>query len=296
LDTTLSAGSDGTVQGFSGGACQTCGVAINSGNNTAVLSIGFSAGGAFPNGGAFQTLHLASNTFDPPIPTGDGSSTSEDIGVDPTRHLVLSPNERNNYQLLNTLTGAVFNNPILSSGELDSAGEDCATGIALAPAEFSGEIFIADLTQAVFGPDTWSAPSQVQDLPEFAALGAGASGIAVAPGSHLAIVSGEFGGNAFGAIQLPSTSGAGIPAIVDWVQANVPDEPSGAPFSMGLDPHTVTAYTSPNTGKALGVLGDTPRAYLAVVDLQGLLSAPRNGAHTVDPGVAAAFITLVSIF
>jgi hypothetical protein len=293
LDNTLTAGSDGTFESFSGGSCQTCGVAINSGNNTAVLSIGF--GGS----GAFQTLHLGTNAFDPPIQTGTGAATSEDISVDPMRHLVLSPNEANDYQLLDTLTGTVFSNSISTGGVFDSAGEDCSTGIALAPAEFSGFVFIADLTQATFtpgSPATWSAPSQVQNLPELAALGAGASGIAVAPGSHVAIVSGEFGGNAFGVIQLPSTSGAGVPAILDWIQTTVPDEPSGATFSMGLDPHTVTAYTSPNTAKATGVLIDDPRAYIALVDLQGLLSAPRNGAHTVDPTVAAGFITFVSIF
>lgn len=290
---TLTAGSDGTFEPFSGGSCQTCGVAVNSGNNTAVLSVGFAGGGAF------QTLHLTTNVFDAPIPTGGtgfSGSTSEDIAVDPARHLVLSPNESANYQLLNTLTGTVFNNSIAGGGDFDSAGEDCSTGIALAPTEFTGNIFIADLTQATFGAGTWSAPSQIQTLPELGVLSAGTSGIAVAPGSHLAIVTGEFGGSAFGVLQLPSTSGSGTPAIPDWIQTYVPNEPSGASFSMGDDPHTVSAYTSPNSGKALGVMSDDARAFLVVVDLQGLLTAPRNGAHTVDPTVAAGFVTFVSVF
>jgi len=250
----LTAGSDGTVQSFSGGSCQTCGVAVNSGNNTAVLSV------ALASAGAYQTLHLATNTFDPPIPTG-GGNTSEDIVVDPARHLVLSPNESSNYQLLNTLTGAVFNNNISPFAEFDSAGEDCSTGIALATMEFTQNLFIADLTQATFvpgSPGTWSAPSQVQAFPEFVGFGAGTSGIAVAPGSHLGIVTGEFGTNAFGVILLPSTSGSGTPAVVDWVATTVPDEPNGS-FSLGTDPHTVSAYTSPNSGKALGVMADNPR-------------------------------------
>jgi hypothetical protein len=62
---------------------------------------------------------------------------------------------------------------------------------------------------------------------------------------------------------------------------------------MGCDPHTVTAYVSPSTGKAIGLLSDfsatpcyeggTPQ-YVALIDLQAMLSAPRtSGTHTVDP-------------
>jgi hypothetical protein len=29
-------------------------------------------------------------------------------------------------------------------------------------------------------------------------------------------------------------------------------QPDNTPFALGLDPHTMTAYTSPNTGKAMG--------------------------------------------
>ncbi|MGB8898162.1 MAG: hypothetical protein WCC90_02400 [Methylocella sp.] len=102
------------------------------------------------------------------------------------------------------------------------------------------------MTQAVFTSGspkgTWTAPSQVQTLTK-SVLSAGASGIAVAQGTHNGIVSGEFGGNAITAIALPATSGAGIPAIGDWVSCNI------AGFSIGDDPHTVTAYQSPNGAK-----------------------------------------------
>jgi hypothetical protein len=47
------------------------------------------------------------------------------------------------------------------------------------------------------------------------------------------------------------------------------------------------AYTSPNNGKAFGVMSNgflVPSTYVAVIDLQALLSAPRTaGRHTVDP-------------
>lgn len=130
-------------------------------------------------------------------------------------------------------------------------------------------------------------------------LAAGTSGAAVAPGTHLAVVTGEFGGAAFGALQLPATAGVGTPAIVDYVQANMPNDPSGAAWQMGLDPHTVTAYVSPSSGKAYALIANTPApTYLAVVELQALLSAKRSGAHTVDPTVdlvASGIVRFVAV-
>ena len=98
--------------------------------------------------------------------------------------------------------------------------------------------------------------SQSVNFPEFDDFAAGTCGIAVAPGTHLAIVTGEFGGNLEGVVELPATSGTGIPSFPDYVAFTVPDEPDGSEFSLGFDPHTVTAYVSPNTGKAYGVLTD----------------------------------------
>ena len=128
---------------------------------------------------------------------------------------MLSPNEENIYQILNVsgATPALFNNASFSTaGEPDSAAEDCTTGIALSSLEGSGSLYIADLTQAIFTPGTpgtWTdAAAQTQAFPEFVGLSAGTCGIAVAPGSHLGVVTGEFGGNIEGVIQLPSTSGS----------------------------------------------------------------------------------------
>ncbi|HEY8706899.1 MAG TPA: hypothetical protein VIM34_02770, partial [Burkholderiaceae bacterium] len=108
------------------------------------------------------------------------------------------------------------------------------------------------------------------------------SGITVAPGSsHLAIVTGEFGGSSFAVLQLPSTSGpgTGTPAIVDYAYVQ-----SICGVSAGLDPHTISAYTSGNDGRAYGVMasGGPPPTKLAVLDLAAIMAAPRNpGTHTV---------------
>jgi hypothetical protein len=288
LNTTLSSGST-TTAGFSGGTCENCGVAIDALTNRAVISMGLLAS---PSTSGLQYLDLGTNTFGAPFPTV--MEVSEDISIDPTRALILSPNEADNYDLLQTTAAGVlteFVHNVPGGGSLDSAAEDCSTGIALASIEFTNNVYITDLTQATFvsgGPGTWSAPEQVVTLDTsvynvapYNGFSAGTSGISVAPGSaHLGIVTGEFGGSVFAVLKLPATSGSGTPNFVDYAVASIPT------FSAGLDPHTVTAYTSANDGKAYGLLANSPPpAVLARVDLQCVLSAPRalGFPHAVDP-------------
>ncbi len=286
LSSTLTAG--GTApQSFSGGTCYTCGVAIDptlGAGGAAVIMAGASVGGP----GALQFLDINSGSFG--TLKGLGAPTSEDISVDPVQHLVLSANESDQFQIFNEQTGQLFNStngPF--GGDLDSTAEDCSTGIALAPAEFATSVTLWDLKQAVFtagSPGTWSAPFKVQNFSDFSTFSAGTSGSAVAPESHLALIAGEFGGTAFGVIQLPFTSGSGTPAAVDVAGANLPNTPDGQVWAMGRDPHTVTAYVSPSTGRALGLMSNVQRTYLALIDLQALIGAPRTvGMHTVDPSV-----------
>jgi hypothetical protein len=230
-----------------------------------------------------------------------GEETSEDASIDPTRHLVLSPNERGDYQILNTggSTPALFKNQQSPAPVFDSGGEDCTTGIALATDEGTGNVFMADLTQAKFTSGspagTWTAPSNLENFPEFDSFSAGTCGIAVAPGTHLTIVTGEFGGNLEGVVELPATSGTGTPAAVDYVAFTMPNLPTGGSWSEGFDPHTVTAYVSPNSKKALGVMMNSDFSFLAVVDLEGLLKAPRTGAHTATSPLPAGLVTFVAM-
>jgi hypothetical protein len=145
-----------------------------------------------------------------------------------------------------------------------------------------------------------SAPSTVFTF-SGTSLSAGASGAVIAPGSsHLGIitVTGEFGGSSFVVITLPSTSGPGTPAptILDYAFVSCLTG-----VSAGLDPHTVSAFTSPNDGKAYGVFasGGPPPSSLAVVDLAGILARPRTaGTHTVigDPGSGSCLVAGDGVF
>jgi hypothetical protein len=116
----------------------------------------------------------------------------------------------------------------------------------------------------------------------------------VAQGTHTGVVTGEFGGSSLTAIKLPTTSGSGTPAISDWVTCSI----SG--FSMGNDPHTVTAYQSPNGGDAIGLLANGGATELARVDLTKMLdptTVPRTaGGHGCASGtLPAAAVSPISV-
>jgi len=302
LGSTLTSGGSGTIS-FSGGICTNCGVAMDAFHNKAV--IGLSLGGA----PGFQFLNLGSSAFEAPFASPFGK-ISEDPLLDPTRStsggpglLLLSASENNNYEIIDVTTSttpAFFENPTGVGGTiygLDSSGEDCSTGIALAPVEEtaaappSSRVYLADLTQATFtagSPGTWTAPSQVQVLSE-STLHFGASGIAVAQGTHTGVVSGEFGGDTITAMALPTTSGSGIPAISDWVTCAI-----GNGFSNGFDPHTLTAYQSPNSNDAIALLANSTASQIAVVDLTKMLNpafVPRTvGGHGCAAGTLPATV------
>jgi hypothetical protein len=73
--------------------------------------------------------------------------------------------------------------------------------------------------------------------------------------------------------------------------ALLPNTPDGFTFANGTDPHTTTAYSSPNTQKAYGVVaswsggGFGKPTYVGVIDLDAALAAPRTGAHTISSAV-----------
>jgi hypothetical protein len=260
--------------------------------------IGLSISGASSSASGYQLLNLANNTFLTPTPT-ENVNIAESFASDPTRHLILSPGYASirtpDFEILNITNPSaptIFNltnaSTLFSGATLDGGAADCSTGIAVASDEFSTNIFIADLTQATFSPGTpgtWNAPNQLQNLPEFSSFTAGTTGLSVASGSHVGILEDEFGTTAFGAIQLPATSGTGMPAIQDWVVANMPNDPTGAAWEMTFDPHGLTAYVSPTSGRAFGLIMNRQRTFIAVVDINALLAATRSPAHTVSPSV-----------
>jgi hypothetical protein len=306
ITNTLTSAGVGAVN-FSGGSCTNCGVTMDATHNKAVIVLNTSAGPGF------QFVDLgATPTFEPAFASKNpgGASfppnVSEDPLIDPIRNLLLSAAENNDYEIVNvaTSTSPTFFENVITSGVdpfFDSSGEDCSTGIALADPEASSPttLYLADLTQATFtlgSPGTWTAPSQVQTLTEsdLSSLGGVPGGLAVAQGTHTGFVAPEFGGSGLTTFALPATSGTGTPAIGDWVTCQIPG------FSIGFDPHTVTAYQSPASNDAIGILANSGASTVAVVDLTQMLNptiVPRTaGGHGCAAGtLPASVVHFVSV-
>jgi hypothetical protein len=163
------------------------------------------------------------------------------------------------------------------------------------------DIALFDMSQATFDSihGTWSTPAkQIQTLTEMTNLSNGITGIAIVPGQSLAIVADRRersgGGSGFGALSLPTTSGSGTPSIQDWVQASMPNDPSGKPWTMSFMPNGLTAYASPNNnGEGMGVIINRARTYAAVVDIAALLGASRQSAHTLSSSVNLVTLGIV---
>jgi hypothetical protein len=274
--------------GFSGGECENCGVAINSNTNQAVITMGYTPS---PSASALQVLNLSTNTFGAPFPLAH--EVSENIVVDIPDSLILSADEANVFPVVQfdasgNLTTEYDQSFPSFVGEPDSNAVDCSTRIAIAPNEFSSpnSIWLTDLSQATYtpgSPGTWSAPTALFSFLSTTSDAAGPCGSAVAPGSqHLAIVTGEFGGSEFQVLKMPSAGGTGgtPPTLADWA-----DVTCVSGFSAGFDPHTVTAYVSPNNGKSYGLQSNwvtgVPSSLL-LADLAGILALPRAAdGHTV---------------
>jgi hypothetical protein len=304
LSATLTSGSNGTA-GFSGGSCHNCGVAVNANNNTAVINMGLSGS---PSSGV-QILNLTNNTFGTPFPLS--FEVSENISVDPTRSLILSASESGNYTIAQIQTdGSLkqYTSSFTIGGDSDSSAEDCSTGVGLTPQEGTDNLVLVNFNAGalVLGAGTYSAPHATETLTTAYGFSAGLSGSAVAQGSgHLAIVTGEFGGNTFAVLQLPGTPGTATPALVDYVVGQIPSNAAcGGTFSAGFDPHTVTAYTSPNDGNSYAVFagysGSNPTCLAKVNMTQLITTATRGGAgyqaHDITPAnfpaSAVTFFTL----
>src|SRR5262249_3126963 len=130
-------------------------------------------------------------------------------------------------------------------------------------------------------------------------LSAGASGSAVAQGTHTGVIAGEFGGDSLTALALPTTSGTGaVPAIGNWVFCRTGPDPSGSSFFMGLDPHTLAAYQSPNGGDAIELMVNGGASEMVKVDLPDMLNptiVPATGNACNNgtlPSSAETFIPL----
>jgi len=307
---------------FTGGSCATCGVAIDDSLGQAIIA---TSKGYLPVQLSPLKTQPIISTADDVISGNFGYDPIDHLILSPNYQILnlkTFASTKPDYQILRISDGAAFdlqdgseffdNNggacEQITGGTTqrdalpDSGAYDTTTQIAYgtfrSPSacvnDVVEDIALFDLSRATFdsAASTWTTPgAQIQTLSEMTNLQNGITGIAIPPGQHIALVADRFelsgGAGGFGALSLPTTSGSGIPAIPDWVQAEMPSDPSGKPWRMSYEPNGLTAYTSPNTGRGMGVIINRARTYAAVIDIEDLLSATRQEgtSHTLSSSV-----------
>ena len=323
--TTATRVSDNFTDGgneYTGGDCAGCGIAVDDFLGTGILA---SSGGfqLLNPSNHIVGAPIAGNNEPVPVdfgydPVGHRILSANYVVTNPTTFASSTPEFeifnlfRSSNEVFELLNDTAFFEPSGStctgSGGTsqrdilpDTTAIDTSTNIAYVtfhtPADcFTNpieDIALFDLSQASFtttgAVGGWTtAGKQIQTLSGLT-LG-GVTAIGVASGAHVAIISGEFSSNLVGALKLPATSGTGTPAISDWVEAQMPNDPSGNPWLDWHQPDGLGTYISPNNGKAYGVMmnfgtnaSNAPigPTYLAIVDLNALLSAARDSTNHI---------------
>jgi len=100
---------------------------------------------------------------------------------------------------------------------------------------------------------------------------------------HVIFYTGEFGTTTLGFGQMPTTSSG--TTLSDWAFVHFPNTPDGAVFSSGVDPHQAAVFNDPVNCPDCALAVNANTSWLAVVDLNKLIHAPRDpsDSHSIDP-------------
>jgi hypothetical protein len=283
---------------FSGGGGFVTGVAVDSPNQRAYLSVW--------NG--FAVVDLSSKTITEVIQV----PPSENFGFDSVNQRILAPFYEctsasdpktfdpppfcNNFkdQAGNVMTdglnvidlldeNAVYtyqdpqaDNPTAPLGdEPDSAAADPATGQIVVPAEGDSLEYVVDLSQAIFDKahKSVTAPHIAIDASNAQEL----TGVAIEPTSHIAFFESESGGD-MGAADLSAETAA----APSYVHAPMPQLPDGNGWLNLFDPHGIAVTIGLVGGHPVGFLVSEGYHWVGRVDLTALLGLPT--AAGIAPG------------
>jgi hypothetical protein len=202
--------------------------------------------------------------------------------------------------LIDVRSGAINSlSPLPSNySEPDHGAIDSNTNLAVAAEEFTYTLYLVPLGQNQIGtpaagefsnPNVVTATLSTQQSNGCCPV----SDISIDSASHLLFSTVEFG-SGIGVVQLPS-SGAGTPAVGDYVFAALPPNASGNVPSLPGDPHAVGTFNLASSGP-YGVSFDSSYQTVIVTDMRGLLAAARNSGDphgtTATLGTNVYYITI----
>ncbi len=167
-------------------------------------------------------------------------------------------------------------------GEPDSASVDPTTGVVVVASESGGYQNVIDLSKGTFdkGTKTVTAPwKKAADID--------LEGVAVESTSHLAFWEGE-GSSSIAVGDLTSLVSGGT----KFLRGSMPTKPDQGGWGNLGDPHGIAVTAGIRDGKAVGVLVDSGRQWVARVDLAKVLATtPDSGTQDLTGDQVAPAVT-----
>jgi DNA-binding beta-propeller fold protein YncE len=260
---------------FSGGSCIICGLLYDETDNKIIMST--AAGYALFD-------HLGTHTITKTIT----ANPSENFGYDITKNRIFSAwygysGVGPAIDLIDVASGSVYtlSPPPVGLSEPDHGAVDLKTGIAYATEESGHNAYLFDLGNAQLGkPAAGQFQATTANVTITTLIGSRLTDVAIDSDAHYAFLSEEFGAS-MGVAKLPA-AGGGTPALGDYAVATIPNPPASYWYGSG-DPHGISNFTLSSGSQHYGLLVDGGKTWLAVVDMDKLLAAPRNAAtHDVQ--------------
>ena len=287
---------------FSGGGGFVTGVAIDSANHRAILSVW--------NG--FALVDLTTQTITSVIQ----APPSENFGFDSAHQRIIAPfydcmdstlvtqtpsscttpkgpdgttvmtDGLSIIDLADGNTVYTYENPAVDGGDLDidpdapvgtepdSAAANPSTGVIVIPSEGSGFQSVIDLSKATFDKSTKTVTAPQNIIP-----GLGLTGVAIEYTRHLAFWEEEHGQDV--AVADLTLANAGTPT---WVHGLVPDLPGDAGDSFGNlgDPHGIAVTTSLTSSGPVGFVVDSGLQWVVRIDLAKMVAAEQSDASDTE--------------
>lgn len=257
---------------FSGGSCIICGLLYDETDNKIIMSTA---------GGYALFDHLGSHAIAKTI----ASHVAENFGYDIKKNRIFSPQYQvypATIDLIDVASGSIYtlSPPPTGLSTPDHGAVDLNTGIAYATEESGHNAYLFDLGNAQVGkPAAGQFQATTVNVTITTAIGGRLTDVAIDSDAHYAFLSEEFG-SSFAVAKLPA-AGGGTPALGDYAVSSVPN-PAGGFWTGSGDPHGISNFAL-SGGKHYGVLVDGGKAWVALVDMDKLLAAPRNtGTHDVQ--------------
>ena len=299
---------------FSGGGGYVTGIAVDSANHRAILSVwnGFALLDT-TSGTITQVIEAPPSenfgfdsvkqriiapfygcesstdaTYTPPPFCGDYKDTTGVEMTDGVNVIDLATGTVYTYQdpdYANEDSGGTGNTPV--DTEPDSAAVNPNTGVVVVASEGAGNKHVIDLGNGDFdsGSKAVTASQHVVD-DDYAGL----TGVSIEPSSNLAFLEGE-GSSSVGVLKLDDANDGNGKIIV----GQMPDLPDGNSWSNMGDPHGIAVTTGINDGQSVGFVVTYDGQWVARVDLEAFAGMTPDLTGIVAPAEMASVVTYLKV-